>query len=146
LADSALVRADMLGSQPVAVITTELHGGSGNGFRHILLAASDNSLRRIDQPDFAHSNMGGFYVGDLGGGRGQGVVVWDAEWKAGAHYDPHPYRFTFYRWNGKSFAAPEVLVTKEAYPATPDAAPTGLGFPFRDQTNQEGMPFALIAP
>jgi hypothetical protein len=128
------------------VITTELHGGSGNGFRHILLAASDNSLRRIDQPDFAHSNMGGFYVGDLGGGRGQGVVVWDAEWKAGAHYDPHPYRFTFYRWNGKSFTAPEVLITKDSYTATPDAAPKALGFTFRDQTDQEEMPFALLAP
>jgi hypothetical protein len=136
----------MLGSQPVVMITTESHGGSGNGFKHVLVAASDNSLSRIDQPDFAHSNMGGFYVGDLGGGRGSGAVVWNAEWNAGAHYDPHPYRFTFYRWNGKSFAAPEVLVTKEAYPAKPDAAPTALGFTFRDQTNQEEMPFALVAP
>ncbi len=144
--DSARVRAVTLQSRAIVDVVTEGHGGSGNGFDHHLLLNGKDRVAPIETPDFSHTNMGGFYLGDLGQGRGEGAVVWDAIWSAEdqTHYSPHRYSFTFYRWNGGGFEKLEEVRTSTKFDPDPDAAAKGAGYGFRDQTGQDVMPFSLV--
>jgi hypothetical protein len=122
-----------LGKTPMLVATMLSPGGSGCGLYHILLAY-DGYPRIFAPTDLSHDNMGGFFVGDLGRGRGPGLVLFDALWGSGSHYDPHPYRVWTYRWKDQRFVGPVVLETK---PMTPDPKQVAkaLGYPFSDEMN-----------
>lgn len=113
-------------------------GGSGSRLQHLLLAMDVLTDPQPLAPiSLAHSNMGGFFVGDLGAGRGPGIALWDAEWSDGGHYSPHPATLIMYRWRGGHFIGPERLRTRGHVPAEPDAAPAALGLPFRDSTRDD---------
>ena len=144
--DSARVHSAMLGKLPVVDVITESHGGSGNHFAHRLFAVDGATIRAIPAALFEHGNMGGFYVGDLGGGRGAGIVVWDALWEDGTHYASHRYRFQYYKWREGRLEAAGSIETRRKIDPEPDKAARAMGLPFRDQTGQELMPFAGFAP
>jgi hypothetical protein len=141
--DSALVRPIELDKVEFLLVTADDHGGSGSTLTHALLEVTPAGLKRIDLPDFQHSNMGGLFLGNLGNGSGFGAVVWDAEWTAGAHYDPHPYTFRYYVWENGRFAFLRKTSTTRSYdPSDPDAAPCALRLSFRDLSMVQAMPSA----
>jgi hypothetical protein len=85
-----------------------------------------------------HGNMDGIFVGNLGQGRGPGLVMWNAQWKDGeAHYTPHQYEVVSYRWRNGRFVGPDVKTTKRKYDPDPDAVARRLGFSFRDMTQKK---------
>ena len=142
--DSARLRPDRLGFLNIVDIITEEHGGSGNSFDHHLLLNGSQGLLPLKAPSFVHSNMGGFYIGALGGNRGDGAVVWKPLPDDGSHYSPHRYRFIFYKWNGSTFVKLKQLDTTQKFSPDPDIAASGEGFHFRDETGQELMPIAFL--
>lgn len=91
-------------------------GGSGCGLNHLIITYGDE-LQALAPAALSHDNMGGLFIGDLGGGRGPGLVLFDAQWGRGSHYDPHSYRVWTYRWKDERFIGPSVKRTK---PMTPD--------------------------
>lgn len=115
-------------------------GGSGHSYRHDLLRLGGwgGELVPLAPMPLIHSNMGGFFAGDLGGTRGDGIAMWSADWASGeSHYEPHFADMVLYRWDGRGFAGPERLRTAGKVEAVPDAAPEALGLPFRDATRPE---------
>lgn len=149
-AQASLLRFEeaRLGDQPLLHIVARYPGGSGERFRHHLLVLDPSSdPQELAPGDLSHSNMGGFFVGDLGDGRGPGVATWDAQWNEGAHYDPHPARMILYRWNDRGFAGPERLDTAGPVAPEPDAAPIALRLSFRDSSRPDAFvsPEALIS-
>jgi hypothetical protein len=129
-----------LGKQPILILTTFEPGGSGCGYEQIILAygttADAGGVRVVSPMRLTHSNMDGVYVGNLGHGKGPGLVLWTALWEGGTHYQPHRYSVTIYRWRGGKFTGPSVKVTKRKLSPSPDDVAERLGFPFRDQTAQ----------
>jgi hypothetical protein len=105
-----------LDNTPFLIASTLSPGGSGCGISHLLLSY-DGSPVPLAPSNLGHDNMGGLYVGDLGPGKGQGLILFEALWEGGSHYDPHPYRVWTYRWESQHFAGPAVVRTK---PMTPD--------------------------
>ena len=129
-----------LGSTELLQATVKFPGGSGASFLHLLFNRQkwDGVVAALAPTALEHTNMGGFHVGELGGGRGPGIAIWDAQWDDGAHYDPHPYGLTLYRWDGKAFVGPEVLKTPgKLNPNLPDAVPAAFGLPFKNDTQPE---------
>jgi hypothetical protein len=142
--DGALVRPIVLDGDNFLLVTAADHGGSGSMLTHVLLEVTSAGLKRIGLPDVRHSNMGGFFVGDLGKGIGAGAVVWEADWTAGRHYDPHPYTFVYYRWVNSKFTLLRKMTTVRSYESSnPDAVIKGLGLGFGDLSLEQAMPSAL---
>ncbi len=117
-----------LAKTPFLVASVLSPGGSGCGLNHVLISY-DGEPRAFAPAALGHDNMGGLYVGDLGHGRGPGLVLLEALWDGGSHYDPHPYRAWVYRWTDQRFIGPQVTKTK---PMRPDPARVArsLGLPF----------------
>lgn len=125
-----------LGDQPVLLSTTLTPGGSGDAFEHVVLGYGEDGVFALAPRRLGHSNMDGFHVGDLGGGRGQGLMLWSALWEDEAHYDPHRYRVRIYRWRGDHFVGPEIWTTRKRYDPDAAAVARSLGLP-ADQTAAE---------
>jgi len=133
-----------LGGQPVLVLSAVAPGGSACVYQHLILAYGRGELPSILDDlvplapmDLGHSNMDRFYVGDLGRGRGAGLVLWEAIWDSEAHYVPHRYRVSTYRWCGGRFIGPVVWTTRRKYRPEPNLVAKHLGFAFRDATRPE---------
>lgn len=143
-----------LGALPLLAVTALEPGGSGNNFKHVLLAY-EGGIRPLAPMDLQHSNMGGFYVGELGRGRGPGLVLWDAIWEDGAHYAPHRYRVTTYRWRAEdiegsgghqeAFIGPSEETTKQHIDPDPDVVARLLRFGFRDTTKPQRFTYSGAA-
>ena len=125
-----------LAEQPVLVATAFEPGGSGCGLEDVVIAyggqlSDDNpdAVLPLSPMGFGHDNMGGFFAGDLGLGRGPGLALWEAIWDDGNHYDPHRYRVTIYRWRNNHLVGPEVTTTKEKYAPSPNEVAKVLGLP-----------------
>jgi len=114
-------------------------GGSGNGYTHVLLGPVEGGLKTLTPFNLTHSNMGGFFVGNLDGNGHSGMVLWDAIWKTGVHYSPHPYQASIYRWDGTQFLTPETASTTQLFDPSPNAFPTKMDLPFRDLTGQSSF-------
>jgi hypothetical protein len=142
--NSGRVETAVLGTMPVVQLIGAAFGASQNSYTHVLLMPTPSGFSRITRFALIHSNMGGFYVGDLGSGRGQGIALWDAIWDSGAHYSPHRYSITFYRWAGSEFLSPERIVTSQEFNPAPNEATVKLGWTVRDQTDQDR--FARVLP
>jgi hypothetical protein len=109
---------------------TEQFGGSGSGFKHRIFARIGSKFVDVTPSQIGHNNMGGFFFGPLGNGRGNGFVIWEADWTDGAHYDPHPYSATFYEWDGSAFhKAGEISNPKKYEIPFPVPAPDFIGLP-----------------
>jgi len=131
-----------LGGKDMLLLTAFYPGGSGCGYRHLILKYGDDypggSVLPLAPMDLGHSNMGGFFAGDLGGGQGSGVAVWTPIWDDGeSHYAAHRYQVITYRWTDDRLTGPTVTTSDAKVEAAPDAAAKALGLPYRDQTGQE---------
>ena len=67
----------MLGQTPMLVATALSQGGSGCGLTHVLLTY-DGDVHVLAPTDLGHDNMGGCYVGNLGGKKGPGLVLFES--------------------------------------------------------------------
>jgi len=122
-----------LGKTPILVATALSQGGSGCGLTHLLLTYYGD-LKVLAPTDLDHDNMGAFYVGDLSGSKGPGLVLFEALWEGGSHYAPHSYRVWTYRWTAQHFAGPSVVTTAPMSP-NPKQVAKALGYPFSDEMN-----------
>jgi hypothetical protein len=78
---------------PVAMVT----GGSDCGYEATVIGVTNGRPKQwLGSQAFVNS-QGGYYVGDLGNGRGYGFAAWNFRWEDGAHYGPHRYEVTLYR-------------------------------------------------
>jgi hypothetical protein len=130
-----------LGVQPILFVTGFTPGGSGCGYQHTILAYGgeifpEDGVQPIAPMLLTRSNMDGIFVGDLGRGRGPGLVVWSAQWNSReSHYEPHHYEIVSYLWRNGRFIGPNVRTTRRKYdPDYPNAVVKNLGFTFRDLT------------
>jgi hypothetical protein len=74
-------------------------GGSDCRYAATIIGAVDGQLKVLT-PDQLWSNAeGGFYVGDLGRRRGYGLVRWNFVWGDEAHYQPHRYEVSIFRFD-----------------------------------------------
>lgn len=141
-ATKVLFSEQHLGEQPILFVTAFSPGGSGAGFDHTLLAYggemfAEEGVRPLAPMSLNQGNMGGIFVGDLGRGRGPGLVMWNALWKGQeAHYEPHQYEIVSYRWRNGRFVGPNVRTTKRKYAPDPDDVARRLGLGFKDMTQQ----------
>ena len=125
-----VLKTTKLGDVSVLVATVLSPGGSGCGLQHVILDFSDALDPEVISPArLGHSNMGGMFVGDLGQKQGPGLVIWDAVWNSGSHYDPHPYRVLKYKWSGDHFIGPVITTTMPMQPDPAEVA-KALGFPY----------------
>jgi hypothetical protein len=105
-----------LGKTPLLIASALSPGGSGCGIAHVVLTY-DGTPEPLAPGSLGHSNMGAVFVGDLGHGKGPGLVLFDALWEGGSHYEPHPYQVWTYSWKDQRFIGPTFVKTK---PMTPD--------------------------
>ena len=129
-----------LGAQPFLFVTTFRQGGSGCAYEHLILAYggemdAEDGVQPLAPMPLGHGNMDGIFVGDLGRGRGPGLVSWTAEWD-GAHYAPHRYQIVTYAWRDGRFVGPKIRLTKRKHDPEPEAVAKSLGFSFGDMTQQ----------
>lgn len=126
-------------------IVSEFYGASGSSFRHRLFVRTGMKFVEVTPPgEMTHTNMGGFFFGPLNQERGNGFVLWEADWHdSGAHYDPHPYKGTFYRWDGAAFQSAGEIKNPKRYEIT-NRAPDFLGLP-KGTAFDETMPYANFA-
>jgi len=133
---------ERLGQQPILFVTAFRPGGSGSGFDHTLIAYGgdlfpEDGVRALAPMSLNQSNMDGIFVGDLGRGRGPGLVLWNAQWNGQeAHYEPHQYEIVSYRWRKGRFVGPIVTTTKRKYNPDPNEVARRLGFGFKNMTQQ----------
>jgi hypothetical protein len=116
-----------LAKTPFLVVSVFNAGGSGCGIDHMLISY-DETPRAWAPAALGHDNMGSLFVGDLGQGRGPGLVLLEAQWGTGSHYDPHPYRVSTYRWKDEHFIGPATKATKPMSP-DPEKVAKSLGLP-----------------
>jgi hypothetical protein len=82
---------------PLVLAVAVRPGGSDHGFEATLIGEVNGRLRVLTpQPAPLVNLQGGFFVGDLGGGRGPGFAAWTFIWEDGAHYDEHRYLVRLY--------------------------------------------------
>jgi hypothetical protein len=87
---------------PLVVGVSVSPGGSDSGWEAAAFGAVGGELRHLTRnEDFQSGDKGGFYFGDLGGGRGLGAAVWDFVWDFDyeSHLDSHQYEIKLYKWN-----------------------------------------------
>ncbi len=142
--DSARARPGLLGAQPVIHLITERHGGSGDHFAHRLFAVDAAGFRAIPSPPLEQSNMDGFFVGELGGGRGPGAALWSADRET--HYALPRDTVPYYRWRDGRLEPAGRVDSRRWIAPDPDTAARAMGLPFRDQTGPDLMPFAGFRP
>ena len=142
-ATKVLFSEERLGKQPLLFVTAFRPGGSGAGFDHILLAYGgdlfpEGGVQQLAPMSLNQGNMDGIFVGDLGHGRGPGLVTWSAQWNGQeAHYDPHQYEIVSYRWRNGRFVGPSVRTTIRKYdPGDPNHVAHRLGLGIHDMTQQ----------
>lgn len=131
----------LLGTQPFLFVTAFRLGGSGCWYDHLILTYggemyADDGVAPLAPVPLGHSNLDGIFVGDLGRGRGSGLVAWSAQGDGDGHYSPQTYQIVTYQWRDGRFVGPEVRTTRRRYPPSPDAVASRLGFGFRDMTQQ----------
>jgi hypothetical protein len=130
-----------LGEQPFLFVTAFRPGGSGCAYEHLILAYggenyAEDGVQPLAPMPLGHGNMDGVFVGDLGRGRGPGLVTWTAQWDDG-HYSPHQYQIVTYSWREGRFVGPKIWFTKHRHVPSPDKVAKSLDFSFGDMTHQE---------
>lgn len=112
-------------------VVSQFVGASGSSFQHRLFARQGESFVEVSPPGgLTHTNVGGFFFGPLGRGRGNGFALWDADWSVGgAHYDPRPYKGAFQRWDGAAFQPAGEMTEPDKHRLGSSKAPDFLGLP-----------------
>jgi hypothetical protein len=119
---------------PLVVAVTRDVGGSDSTWEAVAVGVVEGQFEVLTYESMITTNQGGFYFGDLGGGRGPGAAVWGSVWGEGeGHYGPHQYEVILYAWNPKTsrFEWSQVLRTAGAV-ASGKSALRSLGLRFGD--------------
>ena len=88
---------------PLVVALTRDVGGSDSSWEAVAVGVVNGQFEVLTHESMVTSNQGGFYFGDLGGGRGPGAAVWGSvEGEGEGHYGPHRYEVILYAWNPKT--------------------------------------------
>lgn len=125
-----------LGAESVLLATAVRPGASESGYVQLVLGYG-RSLCDLSPIPLDNGDTGGLYVGDLGSGRGPGLARWDGIWgQSEAHYSPHHFEVTLYRWRGGRLVRNAHYVTRNRLDSDPDRAARALGFRFRDMTRR----------
>lgn len=110
-------------------------GGSDATWEAKAVGVVGGELRELTDGPLRTSNQGGFYFGDLGGGRGFGAAAWDYVWDfdSEGHYGPHRYDVNFYVWDARyaRFEWARGFRTARRF-ERPSAAMRGTGLGYRD--------------
>ena len=130
-------RVEMVAAAAAVAVRSGTRGETF-GVAETELRVWDRDCGPVHRQMYGNAAMLRFETGRLGGGRGDGIAMWHADWGSGeSHYAPHFADMVLYRWDGNGFAGPERLRTAARVAAEPDAAPVALGLPFRDSTRPE---------
>jgi hypothetical protein len=127
---------------PLVVGVSLTPGGSDSGWEAAAFGAVGGELKRLTRNEaFQSGDRGGFYFGDLGGGRGVGAAVWDFVWDSDYEGRPsaHRYEIKLCKWNGREarFEWERVLRTPgKFYSYKPALRSVGLRF----KDIRRGMP------
>jgi hypothetical protein len=128
-----VMRVDGVAGPLVVALTRDI-GGSDSTWEAVAVGVVNGGFEVLTYESMTTTNQGGFYFGDLGGGRGPGAAVWGSVWGEGeGHYGPHRYEVTLYAWNPKTsrFEWSEVRRTAGAV-SSGKSALRSLGFSFGD--------------
>lgn len=124
------VSADGLPSPMVAAVAVR-PGGSDHGFETTLIGEVAGRLKVLTPEPGWTPIQGGVFVGDLGGGRGPGMAVWEFIWADDeAHYDRHRYAARLYKFDRRRavFRRFDALRSKEKHESG-EAALEGMKLP-----------------
>jgi hypothetical protein len=85
---------------PLVMVVAAGPGGSDSSWEITLIGLVSGKIKRLWKQTKGLSNAGGFFVGDLGKGRGIGIAQWQwSPWQSSSTR----YSIQLYRWNkGKS--------------------------------------------
>ena len=105
-------------------------GGTDHGFETNIIAEAGGRLKVLNPSPLTNNIQGGVFVGDLGGGRGPGLAVWNFLWDDEAHYAAHRYRVRLLPFDAKTatFGRGRQLRTKGKHASESDAL-AELGLP-----------------
>jgi hypothetical protein len=98
---------------PLLMVVALGPGGSDNRWEMMLIGVVSGKIQRLWRSKPLR-NAGGFFVGDLGKGRGLGFAQWD--WSPWQNPDTARYAIQFYRWNNeeKKFDVGQLfIITKD---------------------------------
>jgi hypothetical protein len=123
-----------LGERSVLLATTMFPGGSGVGYVQTILGYDSFSVYTLAPERLRYSNLDGFHLGDLGDGRGEALMVWEANGDGAGHYGAQSYTVKTYRWRKDHFTGPKVWTTRRQYDPEPAEVARALGLP-PDQTD-----------
>jgi hypothetical protein len=100
---------------PVVVAVLASPGGSDVFFRIRLIGEINGEITTL-HPDIELSIQDGVYLGHIDKKYGYGMVVWRFQWNE-AHYDPHKYEISIYRWDVKkrAFVYQRTLTTRKKF-------------------------------
>jgi hypothetical protein len=136
--DDAIIRFKVMHVKglpdPLIVGISVSPGGSDAGWESVAVGAVDGKLKDLTHEPLETANQGGFFYGDLGGGRGFGAISWCFVWDDGnGHYAAHSYELKVYKWSqeSKRFEWQQVLRTHSQFDDGVRAV-RSLGFTVRD--------------
>jgi hypothetical protein len=119
---------------PVLVATAVAPGVSESGYEHVILTYGAKVHPLLAAAPMT-GDTGGFYIGDLGRGRGPGLAVWQAVWADDeGHYGAHRFEFIIYSWRAGRFDPPQRFTTSQKLKMDVDGAARSQGFSFHDLT------------
>lgn len=121
-------------SSPLVLVASVHRGADYCGYEARVLGEVEGQLRLLTNHPFETDDMGGLYLGDLGGARGRGVAVWDFIWgKDEAHFEAHRYEFKLFKYlpQSRSFAATTTIRSKLRHASWQEAAEE-LGLPYQN--------------
>lgn len=119
-----LIRGEAALPDPLILAVAVRPGGSDHGFELTLIGEMGGALRVLTPRPASHvSIQGGYFVGDLGRGRGYGYASWSFIWEDGAHYDRHRYEVRLYPFDERrgGFRRTVTMQSKGKYKTGEDA-------------------------
>lgn len=127
-------------------VVGEMIGGSGSSTAHIFLSYSSGKFIRANDEPISFSNQGGGYIGSLPDGDGVGLIIWDAQFRSGSHFDPLFFDVTRYHWDGSAFqsATKQVLPARDA--RTKELMLKSMHLPRSGLLTDEGFPYSARLP
>ena len=91
---------NVMGMPSPLIVAVGLRPGVSDCRYAATIVGAVNGQLRVLTPDQLWSNVeGGFYIGDLGRWGGYGLVRWNLVWGDEAHYQPHRYEVSIFRFD-----------------------------------------------
>ena len=102
---------------PLILAAVMTPGTSDCGYLSVVISAVKGHLKVLTPEPLWTDVEGGVYVGDLGGGRGYGLVRWDFIWGHEAHVDPHQFEVSIFHFDPAEslFKLERKIISKKKY-------------------------------